>query len=455
MTLAVAILMKDPAEAKSRLAPALGSDARERIALLLFENTLGFFVRVHSGRPLAVVTASQRIGELARAAGAAVVAEPMNGGINGAAQAAADWATGLGAASLLIVHSDIAALADAELTALVGAGTRAAVVVAESTDGGTNALLTTPPDAIQFRFGPGSAAAHEAAASTRGLSCARLHLPLMSRDIDTPGDLDSALAQEGQEAAFTGFAVPGIPEVAKGDDLSALIGDALESAGMTLQPGDVVVVAQKIVSKAEGRMVPIADYVPSDEARRIAAEIGKDPRKIEAILRESTDVLRTRAQPPDGLIVTRHRQGWICANAAIDESNLGPNRDGMLLLLPEDPDASAARIRAGLEHRFGGPIGVIVSDTFGRPWRHGLVNVAIGVAGVPAIVDWRSRTDAYGRGLKATQPAFADEVAGAAGLLMQKDAGLPVAVMRGLAWQDTPTARAADVLRPLTQELFL
>jgi len=455
MTLAVAVLMKDPAEAKSRLAPALGADAREKIALLLFENTLAFFARAHSGRPLAVVTASERIARLARAAGAAVVPDPAVGGINGAAHAAAAWASGMGAASLLIVHSDIPALADAELAALVEAGGRTAVIVAESTDGGTNALLTTPPDAIPFRFGVRSAAAHEAAATERGLPCLRLRLPLMSRDIDTPGDLGSALAQGRGDAAFGGFAIPGIPEVANGDDLSALIGDALEAAETALSAGDIVVVAQKIVSKAEGRMVPLATYVPSDEALRIAAEIGKDPRKIEAILRESTEVVRTRAQPPDGLIVTRHRQGWICANAAIDESNLGPNRDGMLLLLPEDPDASAARIRAGLERRFGGPVGVVISDTFGRPWRHGLVNVAIGVAGVPAIDDWRGRTDAYGRSLKTTQPAFADEVAAAAGLLMQKDAGLPVAVMRGLAWRDDPAARAADVLRPLAQELFL
>lgn len=455
MTIAVAILMKDPSEAKTRLAPALGADAREKMALLLFENTLSFFARVHAGGPLAVVTRSDRIAGLARDAGADVVPDPAAGGINGAARAAAAWAGSAGAASLLVVHADIPVLADAELAALVEAGGRAAVVVAESTDGGTNALLLTPPDAIAFGFGPNSAARHEAAASERGLSCLRLRLPLMSRDVDTPDDLEDALSDGRAEAAFGGFAVPGIPEITEGDDLAALIANALRRAGQGLSAGDIVVLAQKIVSKAEGRMVPLADYAASDEALRIAADIGKDPRKVEAILRESTDVLRARSQPPDGLIVARHRQGWICANAGIDESNLGPDRDGMLLLLPEDPDASAARIRSGLEARFGGPVGVIVSDTFGRPWRHGLVNVAIGVAGVPAIDDWRDRADAYGRGLKATQPAFADEVAAAAGLLMRKDAGLPVVVMRGLAWREDAMARARDVLRPLEQELFL
>lgn len=259
------------------------------------------------------------------------------------------------------------------------------------------------------------------------------------------------IAQEA--ASFSAFAVPGIPEVAEGDDLASLIAVALDETH--LEPGDIVVVAQKIVSKAEGRMKAYDDYVPSPEALCIADEIGKDARKVEAILSESSEVIRARRMGADGLLITRHRQGWICANAAIDESNLGAGKSGKLLLLPEDPDASARTLRAGLEKRFAGPIGVIVTDTFGRPWRNGLVNVAIGTAGVAAIVDWTDRTDAYGRGLKATLPAFADEIAAAAGLLMQKDAGRPVIVMRGLRWHDRPEASARDVLRPLSQELFL
>ncbi|PLP55874.1 coenzyme F420-0:L-glutamate ligase [Mesorhizobium loti] len=251
------------------------------------------------------------------------------------------------------------------------------------------------------------------------------------------------------------FSVATIPEVAAGDDLATLIAEALVRTNHVLTAGDIVVIAQKIVSKSEGRMFPAKQFQPSQEAMSLAAEIGKDPHKVEAILSESSDVIRARRQPPDGLLITRHRHGWICANAGIDESNLGDGRDGMLLLLPEDPDASARAIRAGLEARYGAPIGVIVSDTFGRPWRNGLVNVAIGIAGVPAIVDWAGRTDAYGRGLKATLPAFADEVAAAAGLLMQKDAGLPVVVMRGLEWEAVLASSARDVLRPVTQELFL
>ncbi len=437
---AIAILMKDPAEAKTRLAPALGYDARERLALILFENTLAFALDTAAGGPVGVVTASPRIAGIARSLGAAVVPETAPG-INAAAEAASRWAIGIGAPSLLILHADIPTFVPAEFAVLLDA---APVAIAESRDGGTNALLLTPPDAIPFRFGPGSAAAHAAEAGARGLTARRLRLPRLGEDIDRPEDL-----APGPAAGLTLHPVPDLPEIAAGDDLAALI-----AARTVLAPGDIVVIAQKVVSKAEGRMRALDDFAPSPRAREIATEIGKDPRKVEAILSESSDVLRARRQPPDGLLITRHRHGWICANAGIDESNLGPGREGMLLLLPEDPDASARAIRAGLETRHPGPIGVIVTDTFGRPWRNGLVNIAIGTAGVPALIDWSARTDAYGRGLKATLPALADEIAAAAGLVMQKDAGLPVVVVRGLPWQDTPDASARDVLRPLSQELF-
>ncbi|MBX3566476.1 MAG: coenzyme F420-0:L-glutamate ligase [Rhizobiaceae bacterium] len=453
MKVAAAILMKDPADAKSRLRPALGNDARESLALLLFDNTLAFLVSHHDG-PVGVVTRSATIAERTRAQGAVVIEEASGGDINAAAGFAAGWAQAIGAQSLLIMHADIPMLTADELTQLIAAGQGAPVVIAASRDGGTNALLLSPPGAIAFRFGPRSADAHEAAAKVAGLDVARLALTHLSRDVDRPEDLAEAIRLPSAGDNLRVFAVPGIAEIAAGDELGSIIADAADAA-VPLVPGDIVVVAQKIVSKSEGRMVPITDFEPSGEAERLAAEIGKDARKVESILRESTAVVRARAQPPEGLLITRHRHGWICANAGIDESNLGHGRAGMLLLLPEDPDASARAIRSGLEARFGGPIGVVVSDTFGRPWRNGLVNVAIGVAGVPALVDWSTRTDAYGRGLKATLPAFADEVAAAAGLLMAKDAGLPVVVLRGIAWQDDPAASARQVLRPVEQELFL
>lgn len=454
MSVAAAILMKDPVAAKSRLRPALANDVRASLALLLFDNTLGFLVGAHDG-PVGVVTPSAAIAERTIAKGATVIPEPEGGDINSAAALASTWARGLGADSLLVLHADIPTLAEDELKLLLAAGRHADVVIASSRDGGTNALLLSPPDALPFRFGPNSAAAHEAAARASGRSVERLLLPHLSRDVDRPEDLADTIRLPSSDPDVRAFAVPGIGEIDVGDALASTIADAAGAAGLPLAPGDIVVVAQKIVSKSEGRMIPLADFTPSEEAARLAADIGKDARKVEAILQESTAVIRARRQPPDGLLITRHRHGWICANAGIDESNLGRGRDGMVLLLPEDADASARTIRGGLEARFGAPIGVVVSDTFGRPWRNGLVNVAIGVAGVPALIDWTTRTDAYGRGLKATLPAFADEVAAAAGLLMAKDTGLPVVVLRGLAWQDDRNASARDVLRALEQELFL
>lgn len=460
MTLRVAILMKDPAEAKTRLAGTLEFDARERLALTLFENTLTFLVRTYGADRVGVVTPSQRIAELAQTAGAAVIDDDRSGGINGAAALAARWAKQSGASTLMIVHADIPVLDESEFRQTEEASNAHDVVIAGSADGGTNAILVTPPDAISYCFGRDSAAAHEKAARAMGRSSVVLKLPHLSRDIDRPADLathpELAEVAVGAGASdFHAFAVAGLPEVVEGDDPSQLIADALDRQGETLKAGDIVVVAQKIVSKAEGRLKTLSAYVPSSKAGEIAAKTGKDARKVEAILQESDEILRTRDEAHGGLIITRHKQGWVCANAGIDESNIVGGDGENILLLPEDPDASAQRIRAALEQRFGVSPGVIISDTFGRPWRNGLVNIAIGVAGVPALIDWAGRPDAYGRVLAVTMPAFADELAAAAGLLMAKDAGIPVVVMRGLKWFEKPEASARDVLRPVSQELFL
>jgi coenzyme F420-0:L-glutamate ligase len=255
--------------------------------------------------------------------------------------------------------------------------------------------------------------------------------------------------------SVTAFTVSHIPEVQEGDDLGALIVTVLRADSQVLRPHDIVVIAQKVVSKAEGRVRHLHEFEPSVQALELAAVSGKDARKIEAILSESTEVLRAVKVGHEGLIIACHKQGWICANAAIDESNVGPGQpDGALLLLPEDPDRSAVSIRSTIEQSFEGPIGVLVTDTFGRPWRQGLVNVAIGTAGVPMIDNWIGRADAYGRKLHATQPALADEIAAMGGMLMSKDQGTPVVVVRGLDWQVTPGASARDVLRPYQQELF-
>ncbi|MDR5761398.1 coenzyme F420-0:L-glutamate ligase [Caballeronia sp. LZ035] len=249
------------------------------------------------------------------------------------------------------------------------------------------------------------------------------------------------------------FALSGIPEVRPDDDIAAFIADAMEASGRTWEPSDIVVVAQKIVSKAENRIRHVAEIEPGREAREISAACGKDARKVQAILDESTDILRVVPARPAGLVIARHVSGWVCANAGIDESNLGGN-EGQLLLLPVDPDASARRIAHGIAARTAIRPGVIVTDTFGRAWRNALVNVAIGLSDVPPIIDWVGQKDAFGRELQVSQQAFADEIAAASGLLMPKDAATPVVIFRGLQWRADPDASARRYVRPLNEDLF-
>lgn len=254
---------------------------------------------------------------------------------------------------------------------------------------------------------------------------------------------------------FTAVALAGFPLVGPGDDLVALIGGRLAACGEVLRDGDVVAVSQKIVSKAEGRRVALRDVVPGEEARRLAAVTGKDPRLVELILSQSERVVRAVA----GVLIVRHRLGHVMANAGIDFSNVEPGGEGegdeTALLLPADPDASAERLRAGLERAHDRRLAVVVVDSFGRPWRMGTTGVAIGVAGMPALVDLRGRADLFGRLLKVTETAVADQVAAAASLLMGEAAeGRPVVVLSGLGWDAQPGAAAA-LPRPVDRDLFL
>jgi coenzyme F420-0:L-glutamate ligase/coenzyme F420-1:gamma-L-glutamate ligase len=242
------------------------------------------------------------------------------------------------------------------------------------------------------------------------------------------------------------FAVPAIPDVAPGADLGALIGEAATRSGRAIAPGDVFVVAQKIVSKAEGAFVRLDDVAPSPLAERWAAAHNKDPRVIEVILRESRRIVRMDR----GVLIAETYQGFVCANAGVDASNVLP---GFVTVLPKDPDASAGRLRAALSATLGCPVAVIVSDTFGRPWREGVVNVAIGVAGVRPLIDYRGSADRYGRQLQATVIALADELAGAAEIVTRKTAGTPVAIVRGAAeWAGEGSARM--LVREAGRDMF-
>ncbi len=239
----------------------------------------------------------------------------------------------------------------------------------------------------------------------------------------------------------------------EGDPLGEILAAAVRRENINPSTGDVLVIAQKIVSKSEGRVVRLSSVVPSAGAEAIAARLRIDPRKIEIILRESRRIVRAEwiESAGRGVIICETHHGLVCANAGVDESNL--DEPDTVLCLPEDPDASAAKIRADLHQMLGVDLGVILTDSFGRPWRVGLVNVAIGVSGVAAIRDCRGQTDSSGRLLQTTELAVADELAAAAGLLMGKLDRIPAVLVQGFR-ADAPPGRAADLIRAPGGDLF-
>jgi coenzyme F420-0:L-glutamate ligase/coenzyme F420-1:gamma-L-glutamate ligase len=246
-------------------------------------------------------------------------------------------------------------------------------------------------------------------------------------------------------------AVPGIPLVRPGDDLAALLIAALETAELRPGAGDILVVAQKMVSKAQGRYVDLATVVTSQEAQDLGRRVDKDPRLVEVILSESKRVLRTAP----GVLIVEHRLGYVMANAGVDRSNVAPGAGAEpVLLLPEDPDGTAEALRAALAARFAAPIGIIINDSFGRPWRRGTVGVALGAAGLKSLHDLRGNPDLYGRVLQVSENGFADEVAAAASLVMgQGDEGFPAVLVSGFA-PTAVTSPASELIRPEHEDLF-
>ena len=247
-------------------------------------------------------------------------------------------------------------------------------------------------------------------------------------------------------AEYRVFAIGGMPEVRDGDDLPGLIADALEAQGTPLESGDVLVVTQKIVSKAEGRVVRLDTVAAGDFAKEWAEAWERDARAVELVLRESRRIVRMT----NGLILSETKHGWVCANAGIDQSNVS---EGAVCLLPVDPSASAAAIRRGLAARGQADVPVIISDTFGRPWRNGLTNVAIGVSGMQPIYSYIGQTDAAGYDLRVTEMCWADELASAAEPVMNKLDAVPAAVVRGL---DVPLEEGdhRPMIRDAAQDLF-
>ncbi len=241
--------------------------------------------------------------------------------------------------------------------------------------------------------------------------------------------------------------IPGIPQIQPGDDLPSLLLDAIDQAKVGLKNGDIVVMCQKIVSKAEGAILDLKTVEPSPFARQIAVMWEKDPRVVEVVLRESSRIVRMK----NGVVITETKQGWVCANSGVDESNsLG---EDIVIVLPKDPDASARNIRVAIQERRGVTIGVIITDTFGRPWRDGLVEFALGVSGFEPLLDLRGTYDLQGRELHHTVVAVADELAAAAGLVMEKGAAMPAVLIRGYRFIPAE-GDGKKLIRPADADLF-
>jgi coenzyme F420-0:L-glutamate ligase/coenzyme F420-1:gamma-L-glutamate ligase len=241
--------------------------------------------------------------------------------------------------------------------------------------------------------------------------------------------------------------IPGIPQIQPGDDLPSVLLTAIDQAKVGLKSGDVLIICQKIVSKAEGAIVDLKTITPSPFAQQIALQWEKDPRVVEVVLRESSRIIRMK----NGVVITETKHGWVCANSGVDESN--SLDDDIVIVLPQDPDASARNIRIAIQERRGITIGIIITDTFGRPWRDGLVEFALGVSGFEPLLDLRGSYDLRGRELHHTVVAVADELAAAAGLVMEKGAGVPAVIIRGYRFI-AAEGDSKKLIRPPDADLF-
>ncbi|KQX20021.1 MULTISPECIES: coenzyme F420-0:L-glutamate ligase [unclassified Sphingomonas] len=252
------------------------------------------------------------------------------------------------------------------------------------------------------------------------------------------------------DASLSLIPLAGVPLIEEGADLASVVLAALEASGRRLADGDIVVLAQKIVSKAEGRMIALSGVTASTQAIDIARQVDKDPRLVELILSEAKEVMRVRK----GVLIVRHRLGLVLANAGIDQSNIDQGDEARALLLPVDPDASASALRDTLVERSGADVAVLIIDSLGRAWRTGTVGTAIGIAGMPGLVDLRGREDLHGRRLETSELGLADEVAAAASLIMgQADEGRPIVIVRGVGY-DRRDGSAAELIRPRHMDLF-
>ena len=453
MTLFAVVPVKHLVGTKSRLKPILNAPGRAGLTIYMMKKVLTAVQEADVERAC-VVSPDPTVLCLAEEAGATPLLQKSRG-LNPALEEAREWAVTEGASALLVFPADLPLLQTSDVEAILAAVEEAeeplAVVSPDATGAGTNALLLRPPDALPFMFGPHSFNAHLNTAQEKGLATRVCERTRIAFDIDTADDLarfnapPEVLTNELPPGELRVLPVCGIPEVQSGDDLAALISGA--TGNDFLEAGDVVVVTHKVVSKAEGRLVDLGTVEPSALAKDFAARYDKDPRQIEVVLRESRRIVRMDR----GIIISETHHGFVCANAGVDASNV-PGSD-TVCLLPRDPDASACRLRDALATSVGTDLAVVVSDSFGRPWRQGIANVAIGVAGMDPLADYRGHKDAHGRLLDASILAVADELASAAELVMGKTADIPVAVVRNYPYKKGHGA-GRDLLMEPERDLF-
>ena len=472
---AILIPVKSTARAKARLAGLLDQAARRRLSLAMLEDVLAAVMPVvgEGADTVYVTTSDLEAVAIARARGAMILPEQEQRSESHSVDAASQTLAEQGVEAILTIPADIPAVHTEDITAVLLEATsdRAVVMVPSQDEQGTNAIWRRPPRAIPSRFGVDSFRNHLAEAEARGLRWGVLRVPRLAVDIDQPEDLAAFLTFPGQtrtralleelgvtdrltaasQSGISLVGLPGIPEVTEGDDLARLIMEAAQRARAGLAGGDVLVVAQKVVSKAEGRIISLKDVLPSGLAREFAETWGKDPRFVEVVLRASRRIVRMDR----GVIIAETAHGFICANAGVDASNV-PGED-RVSLLPVEPDGSAQRLRKDLEKLSGVQTAVIVSDTFGRPWREGLTNVAIGVAGFAPLVSYIGRQDPHGHTLRVTELAVVDELAAAAGLIMGKLERIPVVLIRGYRFPEgypIEDGRARSLVRSPERDLF-
>jgi coenzyme F420-0:L-glutamate ligase/coenzyme F420-1:gamma-L-glutamate ligase len=445
--------------AKSRMAPLLSEEERRELSARLLERTLLALGGASSIGDVIVVSPDPLARALARSGGHQALDD---GGVelNAAIALGVQRAAANGASVALVLPVDLAEISATNIDALIHGWSGAQPGLLASPDGGTSALVVPLPNPFTPQFGPNSAAAHRRELGQAGSSVEALYSPLAT-DLDTPDDLVAAIERErstGGAAPVQGlFALPieGLGEIKPGDDLAAMIADCV--AGLTrtraiggLQSDDVIAVTQKIVSKAEGAIVELATITPRPEAIEYALKWSRDARQVEVVLQEAVRVVRMDR----GVIVTETAHGFVLANSGVDASNVGPRSGEVVTLLPRDPDGSARAIREAIRLRTGLAPGVIITDSFGRPWRLGITDVAIGVAGIAALEDLRGKPDADGRTMAATVRAVADQIAATAELALGKTARRPLALIRGAHPQVAEDGSARSSLMPPDWDLF-